>query len=146
MPMIVEFQGENRWLSNFATADVEYQGLTYPSVEHAWIASKTEDENIRKTFTNPGLHPATVKKLGASITPSQYWKANKVGIMRELLISKYSKDPFKTTLINTANDYIQEGNWWGDTFWGFCLERKEGENVLGGLIMEIRYELINAED
>lgn len=37
--------------------------------------------------------------------------------------------------------YIQEGNYWGDTFWGVDLKKREGENNLGKLVMEIREKL-----
>lgn len=40
-------------------------------------------------------------------------------------------------LLETGNKYLEETNWWGDTFWGKDL-KGNGENTLGRLIMEIR--------
>ena len=37
---------------------------------------------------------------------------------------------------------LQEGNNWGDAFWGVHLKSEEGENNLGKLIMEIRAQLL----
>jgi len=34
-----------------------------------------------------------------------------------------------TKLLSTGNCEIQEGNYWGDTFWGVC--KGKGENNLG---------------
>jgi ribA/ribD-fused uncharacterized protein len=144
MGLIKEFQGEYRWLSNFATVSVTYMDKVYPSVEHAWVASKSEDEIFRDKCTNPSLHPAEVKSMGDKIKPSQHWVNNKETIMKELLVSKFTKEPFRTKLIESGNDYIQEGNWWSDTYWGHCLKTDTGTNKLGLLIMEVRFELIKA--
>ena len=43
MEMIKEFQGEYRFLSNFAKVDITIDGLTYRSVEHAYISQKSDD-------------------------------------------------------------------------------------------------------
>ena len=141
--MIKEFQGDNRWLSNFAKVDVEYDGMTYPSVEHAWVASKSSNEDFRKKCSDSSIHPAEVKKMGDKVKVRSEWHDVKVNIMKELLVSKFNKEPFKTKLIETKNTYIQEGNWWGDTFWGYCLKTSNGRNLLGELIMEVRYEISN---
>lgn len=61
--------------------------------------------------------------------------------MRELLVLKFSQNPFKQLLLNTGNLYIQEGNKWGDTFWGVDLRTNVGENNLGKLIMSVQEDL-----
>lgn len=38
--MIREFNGDYRWLSNFSPCNVTIDGLTYPSVEHAYQSQK----------------------------------------------------------------------------------------------------------
>lgn len=141
MGIISEFQGENRWLSNFATVDVVFEGKSYPSVEHAYVASKSMDEEFRETCTNKQLHPAEVKKLGKNVKLRDDWGEVEEGIMLELLTYKFNQEPFKTKLIETNNDYIQEGNRWGGTRWGYCLNTDTGENLLGFMIMEIRQTL-----
>lgn len=143
--MIREFQGENRWLSNFATAEVEFDGKLYPSVEHAWVAAKKIDNEWREKCSNPNLHPAQIKKMGDEVTLREDWGVVNESIMKELLFSKFSKEPFKSKLIASGNTYIMEGNWWGDKYWGVCLKTNLGRNLLGELIMEVRYELIKRE-
>ena len=56
----------------------------------------------------------------------------------------FNQEPFRTKLINTLDENIVEGNWWGDVFWGVNLkvDPNVGENHLGRLIMEIRKELV----
>ena len=40
---VTEFQGEYRFLSNFWPAQVVFEGVTYPTSEHAYQAAKTLD-------------------------------------------------------------------------------------------------------
>ena len=46
--MIKQFSKENRWLSNFSPATIVHEGITYPSVEHFYVAMKTPDPKIRE--------------------------------------------------------------------------------------------------
>ncbi len=39
------------------------------------------------------------------------------------------------------NSLLQEGNRWGDTFWGVDLRTGKGENKLGKILMRVRKEL-----
>lgn len=71
------------------------------------------------------------------------WDSIKVSVMRDCLNQKFRQEPYKTLLIETGDVFIQEGNFWGDTFWGVDLKSKTGENHLGKLIMAIRDELKN---
>ena len=70
------------------------------------------------------------------------WELIKVSVMRELLVQKFFQSPYQNLLINTGDEYIQEGNRWGDTFWGVCLKTNTGSNNLGILLMEIRNDLL----
>lgn len=143
MAIIKEFQGEYRWLSNFATVDILHDEILYPSVEHAWVASKNTDVNWKRKCA-ASIHPSLVKKMGDDVDLREDWDEVKETIMKELLILKFNQEPFRTKLIETGNDYIMEGNWWGDKFWGYCLQKNEGRNLLGGMIMGIRLELIKS--
>lgn len=139
--MIKEFQGEYRWLSNFAPVNIEYGGIAYPSVEHYYVAMKTDKNHIREkisTFT----HPAQAKKYGQKLPLPDYWDDNyKIKIMMFGLKQKFNQEPYKTKLLKTEDEFIQEGNWWGDKFWGVDLNTGKGKNNLGKIIMEIRETL-----
>ena len=36
---------------------------------------------------------------------------------------------------------LVEGNTWGDSYWGYDLEKNEGKNILGKLLMQVRKDL-----
>jgi len=38
--MIDSFKGDFRFLSNFYPVNVDYEGIMYPTVEHAYVAAK----------------------------------------------------------------------------------------------------------
>jgi len=135
--MITEFQGEHRWLSNFSDCEVLLDGVTYPSVENAYQASKSLVASERIKFES--VKAGKAKRLGKKITIRSEWDSVKLGIMEELTRQKFSKEPFKSKLIDTGNLEIQEGNSWGDIYWGIC--DGKGENNLGKIIMKVRSDL-----
>jgi predicted NAD-dependent protein-ADP-ribosyltransferase YbiA (DUF1768 family) len=61
--------------------------------------------------------------------------------MEDCLRQKFNKEPFRSQLKATGDAIIEEGNHWGDKFWGVCLRTKEGKNELGKLIIRIREDL-----
>ena len=139
--MIKEFQGKYRWLSNFTSVEVELEGIIYPSVEHAYMSAKSDIKEWKEFCSNVNNTPGQVKKASRNIALTYDWDSKKLAVMKELLIQKYNKEPFKSLLKETGNLYIQEGNNWNDKFWGVCLKTNKGENNLGKLIMEIRNTL-----
>lgn len=134
---IDRFRGKYAFLSNFAPCIVSYDGHKYASVEHAFQAAKTLNPIEREVLaleTTPGK----AKRAGRLVQLRPDWDEVKVDIMKELLISKFQDNSFgyRDALINTQDAYLEEGNKWGDTFWG-TVEGK-GQNVLGNLLMEVR--------
>ena len=61
--------------------------------------------------------------------------------MRELCRQKYNNPKYRELLLSTGNALIQEGNNWGDRFWGVDLKSGVGDNNLGRIIMDIRKDL-----
>lgn len=58
--------------------------------------------------------------------------------------SKFEQyDTLAQSLMNTSPHELIEGNDWGDTFWGVDLNTNQGENHLGKILMQIRYNLFN---
>lgn len=138
---IEEFQGEYRWLSNFMPVTIVLDGITYPSVEHAYVSAKCDSITWKQLCSNGGFTANKIKKAGSELPIIDNWDKIKVDVMTECLKQKFNQEPYKSNLINTASKYIQEGNRWNDTFWGFCLKTSLGENNLGKLIMKIRDDL-----
>lgn len=137
---IYQFQDEYRWLSNFSKCSITINDITYPSIEHAYQSAKSP-LNSWKSFCSTTPSPTIIKKHSRNIKLIKNWEDIKVNIMRECLVQKYSQEPYKSLLLKTGNAYIQEGNSWGDVFWGVDIHTKKGQNTLGKLIMEIRNEL-----
>lgn len=129
---------EYQFLSNFFPAPVVYRNVLYSTVEHAYQASKTvylnERELIRKCST-----ASSAKMAGKSVTLRANWELIKLEVMLHLLRQKFAIPVLRDRLINTGEQEIIEGNWWGDTYWGVC--RGNGQNNLGKLLMKVRAEV-----
>ena len=135
--MIRKFQGEYRWLSNFASVQIEFEGKTYPSVEHAYMSAKSKDDAWKKLCAS-NISAGQLKQKSYNIIIRADWERIRLDVMRECLGQKFSQNPYKRLLICTGDEHIQEGNNWNDKFWGVCLKTNKGENTLGKLIMSIR--------
>jgi predicted NAD-dependent protein-ADP-ribosyltransferase YbiA (DUF1768 family) len=61
--------------------------------------------------------------------------------MKYGVTQKFSKPEFKKMLLDTGNQEIREGNMWNDDFWGVCMKRNKGKNILGKILMDLREEL-----
>jgi ribA/ribD-fused uncharacterized protein len=129
---------EYRWLSNFYSADVEFEGLIFPSTEHAYQAAKCFDPERRKEFIT--LTAGQAKKLGRKVEVRADWDNVKCDVMETVLRSKFTRHAdLREKLLATGDKYLEETNWWGDTYWGVC--RGVGMNMLGCALMKIRREL-----
>lgn len=133
--MIAEFNGQYRFLSNFYPCIVQYEGVQYPSVEHAYQAAKTLDTAAREVIRSC-RKAGDAKRTGQGVVLRPDWEAVKIEVMRDLLWMKFSNDALQELLLATGDEELIEGNWWGDRFWGVC--KGVGENHLGKLLMEIR--------
>lgn len=137
--MIKEFQGEYRFLSNFWPAEITYEGITYPSVEHAYQAAKTLDKQERVKISK--MKAGEAKRAGRKVKLRSDWEAIKLSVMRSLVQQKFSRhDKLAKKLIETGDQELQEGNNWGDKFWGVV--GNTGLNHLGKILMSVRKDLI----
>lgn len=139
--MIEQFKDEYRWLSNFYPCDLRFRGKLYTSVEYAYMSAKSEDEEWKKMCAEAKEKPGIIKKKSQHLELVPNWEVMKIEVMQACLELKFLQEPFKTWLVETGDVYLQEGNTWGDKFWGVDLETGEGANVLGILIMTIRGKL-----
>jgi ribA/ribD-fused uncharacterized protein len=137
---IAEFQGEYRFLSNFWPAEVVYEGITYPTAEHAYQAAKTLDVNERKRIAALPT-PAEAKAAGRALKLREDWeRGGKFEVMEQVVRYKFTHHPeLREKLLATADAVLEEGNTWGDTIWG--VYQGKGQNRLGKLLMKIRDEI-----
>jgi len=140
-PVVIEsFSGSYRFLSNFYPSFVTYEGLTYPSVEHAFQAAKTHDQAIREEFSRLDKSPGQAKMDGGRLRLRPDWEQVKLKVMEELLRLKFAPGThLAEKLLSTGNSVLIEGNTWNDQFWGVA--NGSGLNHLGLLLMEIRTSL-----
>lgn len=134
---IKSFQGPTRWLSNFHSFPVEFEGDVYPSTEAAYQAAKLEKKIDRKSFQS--MNAKEAKEAGGRITVRKNWTSMNLAIMKNLNHQKFQDPTLRAKLLATGDEEIIEGNTWGDTFWGVC--NGVGENHLGRILMEIRDEI-----
>lgn len=152
--MINRFEGRYNFLSNFYPCKIEHQGITYPSVEHYYVAMKcNNDQMIDGVYYTPGdfrekiakiTIPAVVKRIGQRIKVRSDWDSKKLEFMEFGLRQKFKIPEIKEMLLQTDNKQLIEGNYWHDNFWGQCSCDKcfgKGKNNLGKLLMDIRSEL-----
>jgi ribA/ribD-fused uncharacterized protein len=132
---IESFSGDFRFLSNFWPCTINFEGLIFPSVEHAYQAAKTLDLNTREEI-RIAKTPGIAKKLGKKVELRKDWNLVKISVMKTCLLQKFSDETLKFKLLKTTPLYLEEGNNWGDVFWGIC--NGVGENNLGKLLMQIR--------
>lgn len=134
---VMRFRVEYFFLSNFHPSPVIYDGLAYPSSEHAYQAAKFAEIETRKRIA--AIHDPGAAKRYAYQTPPTVpdWEKRKVTVMREIVFAKFNQhDDLRDRLLATGDVPLEEGNRHGDTFWGTV--NGVGENTLGKILMEIR--------
>jgi hypothetical protein len=125
-------------MSNFVECSVDFEGINFPSTEHAYVAAKTLDLELRKEISQVNT-AGQVKRLGRALTLRPDWEEIKIDLMHDLLMQKFAREPFKSLLLSTKDSYLEETNHWGDVVWG--VSNGVGENNLGKLLMKIRKDL-----
>jgi ribA/ribD-fused uncharacterized protein len=137
---LVGFNKKNKteFLSNFYPSPISFEGMLYPTVEHAYQASKTLDKGskdlIRKSKT-----PIEAKKLGRSLQLRNDWYDVRIDIMKCLVKEKFENPFLNHLLLETESYSLINENKWNDKFWG--VTKGVGENWLGKIIEEVRSEV-----
>jgi predicted NAD-dependent protein-ADP-ribosyltransferase YbiA (DUF1768 family) len=157
-------------LSNFSMCEITYDGITYPSVEHAFQSQLFIREQ-RHIFS---IHSDVLgfEKLGIS---ESYWmKKEKIGILAksatstknrkklglveskekidfdklwiDLLTLKFQNDKYNNVLMNTQDKYLLEFDRRAKvrkTYWGGIIDDNilYGENKMGKYLMCVRSSL-----
>ena len=142
--MIIEFEDEHAFLSNFYPSPFTHDGITYPTNEHFFQAMKTLDIAERKAIAAAET-PGKAKRMGRQVQLRPDWEKVKLYYMELGLKLKFQDPELAKKLIETGDEELIEGNWWHDNTWGSCYcvkcSRIAGRNLLGMLLMELRKEL-----
>lgn len=141
--MINDFHKEYNFLSNFFDSPIFEEGIFYPTVEHYFQAMKTLNPVERKGIAHAAT-PSIAKQLGRQVTLRKDWEQVKDQVMEHALHIKFANPDLKNKLLATEPEYLEEGNWWHDNYWGVCYCSKcqnRGKNHLGHILMALRKEL-----
>lgn len=142
MNKIKEFRGEFFWLSNFAPCKIILNGIEYQSTENAYKSQQSDDIKWKEFCSNPYTKPRYAQQVSKNIKKVDNWNNLKLSVMENVLRQKFLQEPYRSLLIATSGFYLEEGNSWGDVFWGVDIKTDEGENNLGKILMKIRDEMI----
>lgn len=130
-------------LSNFSAFNLEWEGRTFPTSEHAYHWEKFYDEAGPIAFqilNAPSAHEAFKIAERNKERRRPDWDAVKVDVMRDILRAKAEQHEYvRRKLLATGDRELVEDSW-RDDFWGWGLGR-DGKNMLGRLWMEVRAEL-----
>lgn len=144
MTVIDSFAGRYWFLSNFAPWWITYEGIDYPSNEHAFQAAKTTDRHLRIKIAIVQT-PTEAKRVGRSVHLREGWDSHlRYTVMEELIGLKFNRSQILAKrLAETGNAVLIEGNAWHDQVWGDCRCgrgscAKTGMNLLGWMLMRQR--------
>lgn len=141
---------ETRFLSNFyphkkdgskypLDVRVLYNGIVFDCVENAYQASKFTDKKSQERFACMSPYETKDFWLFHDIENKDF-ESQKLKIMEDLVFQKFSNsNELRKMLLKTGDAILEEGNNWGDTFWGICDD--VGQNNLGKILMRVRNKL-----
>lgn len=136
--------------SNLYRRELTYDGIQYPTAEHAYQAGKARKEAVRDwilSAPSPSLVAMAAHGLYTwDIAPN--WSKTKFQRMKGVLLAKYSQhEDLKQLLLGTGSARLVESatvdnavnRLWGEV-------NGIGKNMLGVLLMEVREELLQLEE
>lgn len=145
--MVGFYPREYYCFDNFSSFAVLYNGVKYPTVEHAYQSQKFAEtapeiaREIAECFSADEAKRIAVKNKNRQ---NPNWENIKLGVMEKLLRAKVEQNPYvKKKLLETGDFEICEDSP-KDDFWGIGKDRK-GKNNLGKLWMKIRAELMGKQ-
>jgi len=165
---ILAFRDRWRLFSNMFRAPVAWgDGVTAPRLwacnELAYVLAKTLSAEQRAeglaVFERAEAKDAemagmAVRDWGKRLKLRDDWDRMKHGVMLALVRDKFARNrALGETLLATGQCRIEEGNTWGDVYWGIArraipgrgIRAGDGENHLGKILMQVREELRRGE-
>ena len=140
MRRIYSLHDYEQYLSAFSAHAIEYKGIVYSTVEHAYHCQRYADESIQKEIRDAR---SAYKAWGTSQKYKDKeranWKDQKAVVMEELCRAKLSQhEDVKQALIESREDVIVKD--YPDAFWGIGMDG-EGRNEMCKIWMKLRAEL-----
>ena len=104
MGKITSFSGSFRFLSNFYPCKVVYEGIEYPSSEHAYVAAKTYNQ-LQKLAISEIPSASDVKRFGRQIKLKENWDSIKISIMKNIVEAKFDQNADLMKLLQETRPY-----------------------------------------
>ncbi len=140
---ITKFQDQYRFLSNFWRVPIEVDGIIYATVEHYFQSQKASTADGAKLIAS-ATSPKEAKRLGKTVEMRGDWEQVKLGVMERGVRAKFEQHPdLARKLMETGDALLEEGNLWGDIFWGVDARTGNGKNHLGKILMQVREDMKN---
>jgi ribA/ribD-fused uncharacterized protein len=134
--------GQYGFLSNLYKSELEFEGETFPTSEHAYQRGKFNNQK-HWDWVSQAPEPRFVCIVAHNLFPYDVvprWSQLKLSRMRAVVRAKFMQnEDLREKLLATYPATLIE-NSKTDTFWGIGKNGK-GKNMLGKLLMEVREEL-----
>ena len=136
--------------SNLSRWTVTFEGVEYPTAEHAYQAGKARKESVRDwilSAPSPSLVAMAAHGLYYwDIVPG--WSKNKFHRMKNILMAKYTQHPELRELLESTGDkrLVESATVDNEVNRTWGKVNGKGKNMLGVLLMEVREELRQTTD
>lgn len=141
------------FLSNFHPAPFTINGVTYGTVEHFYVAAKSQAQSYKNAILaapTPGKakrlgsadHKQSLFKQGAVLRPD--WEQTKFGVMMTGVSAKFKQNSHLMDALKATQPAVLLEDSPTDLVWGTGpideMGRFPGQNILGKILMQIRAE------
>lgn len=148
--VVLFYESNHYYLSNFSAFVVEWRDYAWPTSEHAYHGAKFNGDEAyssaigirEKILKARSAHEAMKIAQSCTVSMTDGWKARKLSVMKEILRHKLEQHRYiQRKLKQTLGMTLIEDSW-RDSYWGRGKDW-DGENHLGKLWMEVRDEYYN---
>ena len=140
-PSVVRFDrhdGGHAYLANSYVAPFLVDGVTYPTVTHAYWALATSDPGARRGIA-AALTAEAARELGLHAPQRPDWPVVRLAVMTRLVREKFGQYPdLATQLVATGDGRLLGTVSEHSSYWGAA---RDGRNWLGRILELIRSEL-----
>ena len=141
------YEREYYVFSNFSSFQVFWRGRLWPTVEHAYQASRfygVSDELYERCFYARSAHEAYRIMQDNRDKERPDWMNEKRDVMYEICREKLRQNPYVAQQLAKTGAMVIVEDSPTDSFWGWGPDR-QGHNELGKIWMKLREELRNNE-
>lgn len=135
------FEGEYDFLAPSYSKEIKYGGEIYPTAEHAFWGYVCENKELRKIITDNLLPPNELRYIVRNL-PIKKKQDYHYKIMKEIQEIKFSDPVFSDCLLRTGEAKLVYANIHNDVYFGVNATDRQGINMLGTILEEIRDEKV----